>query len=189
MKKIKNMSRLMFFALVAFVLITACGRKGPDAPPNTMPDAFSFTAQTDVPLNTVVTSNSITVRGINTAAQISIMGGEYSINGGAYTSVVGTVMDDQTVKVQLTSSATFGTTTNAVLTIGGISGIFTVTTITTTTTTTISAPAVAYGADGSVKVTVSSAAGGTPGDRFFKVGSGKTMMQKIRNGLKNLIIF
>ena len=153
MKKFKKIDRLLFFALTAFVLITACGRKGPDAPPNTMPDAFSFTAQTNVPLNTPVTSNSITVRGINTAAQISIMGGEYSIDDGAYTSVVGTVTDGQTVKVQLTSSATYGFTTNAVLTIGGLSCIFSVNTYAKTQTTTISKLPVSDGEDGSVAVT------------------------------------
>jgi hypothetical protein len=180
MKKFKKIVRLLFFGLSAAVLITACGRKGPDAPPNTMPDAFSFTAQTNVPLNTVVTSNSITVRGINTAAQISIIGGEYSIDGGAYTSVVGTVTDGQTVKVQLTSSATnYGFTTNAVLTIGGISGIFSVTTVTTTTTTTISAPPVSYGQDGSVAVTVSSAAGTPVGYVLLSVDSENLMSQAL----------
>ncbi len=83
-------------------MATACGRKGPDAPPtpNSMPDVFNFTEQANVTPNTVVTSNSITVSGINTAAQISVMNGEYSIDGGAYTSAVGKVSNGQNVTLQ-----------------------------------------------------------------------------------------
>ena len=184
MKKIENTGRLVFFALAAFVFITACGRKGPDAPPNTMPAAFSFTAKTDVPPNTVVTSNIITVSGINTAAQISIVGGEYSVDGGAYTSAMGTVMNGQKVTVRLTSSPNFGTTTDAVLTIGGISCIFSVTTVIMTTTTTIIAPAVPYGTDGIVTVTVSSAAGTPIGSVLLSVDGpqGTLILQQLSGG-------
>jgi subtilisin family serine protease/N-acetylneuraminic acid mutarotase len=95
---------------------------------DTTPDQFTFTAQTGVPLSTVITSNTITVSGINAAAPISITGGTYSINGGAYTSASGIVANGNTVTVQLTSSASYFTTTNAILTIGGVSGTFSVTT-------------------------------------------------------------
>jgi MYXO-CTERM domain-containing protein len=98
------------------------------APPDTTPDAFSFTDQTDVALSTVITSNVITVSGINAAAAISVTGGEYSINGGAYTAAAGTVTNGQSVTVRQTSSASASTATNAVLTIGGVSDTFTVTT-------------------------------------------------------------
>jgi predicted small lipoprotein YifL len=175
------------FALLLAVMLTACGRKGPDAPTNTMPDVFSFTAQTNVTPNTVVTSNSITVSGINTATQISIIGGEYSIDGGAYTSAVGMVTNGQMVTVRQTSSVNFGTMTNAVLTIGGISGIFSVTTIVTTTTTTISAPAVTYGANGSVTVTVSSVAG-IPGGNVLLSVDGTLILQPLSGGSTNFTI-
>jgi NAD-dependent dihydropyrimidine dehydrogenase PreA subunit len=56
--------------------------------------------QTGVALNTVITSNAITVAGINTAASISITGGAYAINGGAYTGESGTVSNGETVTVQ-----------------------------------------------------------------------------------------
>lgn len=54
---------------------------------DTTPDNFAFTDQTNVALSTVIESSAITVSGINAAAAISVTGGEYSINGGAYTSV------------------------------------------------------------------------------------------------------
>lgn len=95
---------------------------------DTTPNAFSFTAQTGVGLSAVVTSNSITVTGINTGAAISITGGTYSVNGGAYTAVAGTVNAGDTVTVRQTASATFSTTTTGTLTMDRMSGAFSVTT-------------------------------------------------------------
>ena len=98
------------------------------APVDTTPDPFTFTAQTGVALNTTVTSNTITVSGINSAASITITGGTYSINGGAYTSSAGTVNNGNTVAIRQTSSSSYSSSTNATLTIGGVSGTFSVTT-------------------------------------------------------------
>ncbi len=179
---IKILPWSLIATLAAALLATACGREGPDAPPDTTPAAINFTAQTSVAPNTVVNSNSITVSGINIAAQISIVGGDYSVDGGAYTSAVGTVTNGQTVTVRQTSSSNFGTTTDAVLTIGGISGIFSVTTIIATTKTTISAPAVQYGTDGSVTVTVSSAEGIPGGIVLLSVDYGTSMTKPLSNG-------
>lgn len=90
--------------------------------------AFSFTPQTNVALSTAITSNSITVSGINTGVAISVTGGQYAINGGAYTAAAGTVNNGDTVTVRLTSSAYFSTTSVATLTIGAQSAPFQVTT-------------------------------------------------------------
>ncbi|MDH5802213.1 MAG: fibronectin type III domain-containing protein, partial [Gammaproteobacteria bacterium] len=95
---------------------------------DTTPDVFTFTSQTNAPLDSAVVSNAITVNGINTATSISITGGEYSIGGAAYTSAMGTVNNGQSVTVRLTSSAAPSTTTTATLSIGGVDGIFSVTT-------------------------------------------------------------
>ena len=95
---------------------------------DTTPDSFTFTDQTNVALNTKVTSNTITISGINTATIISATGGTYSINGGSYTSASGTVNNGDTITVQLTSSGSHSTTTSATLTIGGASGTFSATT-------------------------------------------------------------
>ena len=98
---------------------------------DTSPDAFRFTDQTDVALSTTITSNTITVSGINSAASISVTDGQYSINGGSYTSTSGTVNNGDTVQVQHTSSANFLTDVHTVLTIGGVSDTFTSTTSST----------------------------------------------------------
>ena len=97
-------------------------------PPDTTPDAFSFTDQSNVALSSTITSNAITVSGINAPASISVSGGTYSINGGAYTSASGTVTNGQTVTVRHTSSSANSTATNTTLTIGGVSDTFTSTT-------------------------------------------------------------
>ncbi|MCK9469445.1 MAG: YncE family protein, partial [Porticoccaceae bacterium] len=101
----------------------------PPSVPDTSPNPFGFTAQTNVALNTVATSNAITVSGINAPSVIGIVGGSYSINGGGYTTVAGTVTNGQTVTVRQTSSASFSTLTTATLTIGGVAGVFDVTTL------------------------------------------------------------
>lgn len=105
-----------------------------------VPDAFSFTAQTGAALNTLATSSSITVAGINSATAISVVGGTYSINGGAYTAGAGTVSNGQTVTVRQTASASYSSTTTATLIIGGVSGAFNVTTGAAPTATSYSAP-------------------------------------------------
>jgi len=107
-----------------------------DAQGDYTPDAFSFTAQTGVALTTVVTSNPITVAGINTVSPISIVGGTYSVNGGTYTAVAGTVNNGDTVTLKQTSSGSYGTLTTATLTIGGVAGAFDVTTLAQDTTPT-----------------------------------------------------
>ena len=93
------------------------------------PDPFSFVDQTGVARNRVINSNVITVSGINQPAAINILGGEYSVNGGAYTSVSGLVNNGDTVSVRHTSAATYDTATDTVLSIGGYSDVFTSTTM------------------------------------------------------------
>ncbi|MCK4843300.1 MAG: hypothetical protein KAT04_15675 [Methylococcales bacterium] len=95
---------------------------------DTTPDSFRLIDQTGVELSSAVLSNTITVTGINTATVISVIGGEFSINGGTYTSSSSTVVTDDTVTVRLAAASTYNSTTQATLTIGGVSDIFSVTT-------------------------------------------------------------
>ena len=103
---------------------------------DTVPTAFTFTAQTNVALSTPITSNAITVAGINVPSPISIVGGEYAIGAGAFTAAPGTVSSGNSVTVRQTSSATPSTLTTATLTIGGVAGAFDVTTEVADTTPT-----------------------------------------------------
>jgi len=100
-----------------------------DAPAgDTTPDAFSFTDQTGVGIASTCTSNTITVTGIDTASAISITGGQYSINGGAFTSSSGSVVVNDTVQVRHTASGSYSTQVDTTLTIGGVSDTFSSTT-------------------------------------------------------------
>lgn len=95
------------------------------------PTAFSFTDATAVALSTLQTSNTLTLAGTNIAAAISITGGEYQVNGGAWTTSAGTIAPGSTFAVRHTSSGSQATATNTVLTIGGVSDTFTSTTLDT----------------------------------------------------------
>ena len=99
------------------------------APPtDTIPNPFSFTEQTSVARNTSIIPSSITVSGIDAAASISVLGGDYSIDGGNFTTASQTVTAGQSVRVRVTSSASYSTKTSVILTIGGVNGTFSVTT-------------------------------------------------------------
>jgi len=120
------------FSTVTMTTLTIGGVKGTFSvktlAADTKPDKFTFIPQTGAPLNTVVTSNTITVSGINTAAPISIVGGTYKINSEEYTSASGTVSDGDTVTVRQTSAGRYSKKTTATLTIGKVKGAFSVTT-------------------------------------------------------------
>ncbi|HXG28677.1 MAG TPA: CocE/NonD family hydrolase [Nevskiales bacterium] len=96
----------------------------PLPPPDTTPDPFSFTSVSGVSKNTVVSSNVVTITGIDAPAPVSVSNGEYRIDGGAWTSVSGSITNGQTVQVRHTSASTANSVTETVLTIGGVSGKF-----------------------------------------------------------------
>ncbi len=98
---------------------------------DTSPIPFTLKAVSGAIPGASVVSEGVTVKGINAATPISISGGEYAINGGAFTSQSGTVTLDQVVTVRVVASSDIGKTVAATLTIGGIASNFTVTTVTT----------------------------------------------------------
>jgi hypothetical protein len=107
--------------------------------PDTTPYPFTLADQQGVPLNSVITSGTGTVSGINTAAPISISGCtnsacEYSVNAGGWISAAGTVNNGDAVQVRQTSSGNFSTTTDLTLNIGGVTDTFSVTTLAADTT-------------------------------------------------------
>lgn len=96
--------------------------------PDAVPDAFAFTPVAGADPNEVTASAAIVVAGINTAATISVAGGEYSVNGGGWTSSPGAVQPGDQVQVRLTSASALAVTVTATVTIGGVAGGFSVTT-------------------------------------------------------------
>jgi hypothetical protein len=101
---------------------------------DTTPDAFSFTDKTAAEPGTQYTSNSLQISGINAAAAVSISGstGEWRKQTGgvwgAWGSAAGTVVNLDYVQVRGTSSASFSTNRDIVLTIGGVADTYRITT-------------------------------------------------------------
>ena len=101
-----------------------------DAAADVTPDAFTFTERTNVPTNQFVTSEARTISGINAPAAVSIAGGQYSLDGGAYTTSPGTVTAGQVLRVRHVSSSLPGGTVTSTVTVGTYSTAFRSTTTT-----------------------------------------------------------
>jgi hypothetical protein len=127
---------------IGFVaLLTACGGGGGgggggsgSSGPDTTPAPFTFPAQTGTALSATVASDPITISGIDAAVPVSITGGEYSIDGGPFTTAAGTVSNNQKIRVRAIASQQFSTPVTVVLTVGGVSASFVVTTLAADTT-------------------------------------------------------
>jgi hypothetical protein len=73
---------------------------------------------------------SVTATTLASYTQPPVTGGTYDINGsGSFVSTEGTVNNDDTVRARGTSSGSFSTTVNVVVTIGGVSDTFSITTL------------------------------------------------------------
>lgn len=94
-------------------------------PRDTVPDAFEITVQENVAPMTWIDSEEIYLNGMNAFAPISVQDGEYSIDGGEFTTLPGLVEAGIPIIVRHRSAATALTSTTTVLTVGGVSGTFT----------------------------------------------------------------
>lgn len=111
--------------LLALQLLNLLVGSGPD----TTPDQFTFTDQSGVAISSTITSAAVTITGIDAAAAITVSGGTYDINAsGTFTGSAGTVNSGDAVRARHTSSGSYLTATNTVITIGGVSDTFTSTT-------------------------------------------------------------
>jgi len=99
-------------------------------PADTTPTDFSFTLpQLNYERGELATTTSITITGLNTLADISVSaGGEYSVDGGSFTSAAGQIANDQTLEVRVTAGANFDETLNVTVNIGTASQTFSVVT-------------------------------------------------------------
>lgn len=95
------------------------------------PDPFTLAAITNAARNTLIVSGPVTISGLDVEAAISLSGepsAEYSLDGGAFTSASGTVLNGQVVRVRMTSSDQKGVLRAATLQIGSVTAGFSVTT-------------------------------------------------------------
>lgn len=97
------------------------------------PDAFNFTDQTSVPISTDYTSNTVTLAGGSGSPWVvTVTGGTYSKNGGAFTALPGTAVATDTFAVKSTTSGSLNTTVNCTLAVGTTSDIYSTTTVVNT---------------------------------------------------------
>ena len=98
------------------------------------PVPFSFNAATNQALNTVVTSNTITLSGSGftggTATLTSSATAQFKVNNGSYQTGSASVVAGDTITLQLTSSSNTTTTVTATMTVRNVSATFSVTTYT-----------------------------------------------------------
>ncbi len=96
---------------------------------DTEPDAFTFTSLTDRAPGTGVTSNTVTITGIEVPAHISVIQGNYSIGcTETFINTPGNIASGETVCLRHQSSAAFSTAHTTTLTVGGFAATFTSTT-------------------------------------------------------------
>lgn len=117
--------------------LAACGGGGgggssSDTPisssPDITPNNVSFSTVSNAQWNTWVESKSVTIQGIDEAIDISIEGGEYSVNGGAFTTDAGKIAEGDTLVVRVLTPAQATTETTVTVSLGTVTVNFTVTT-------------------------------------------------------------
>lgn len=95
---------------------------------DTSPDTFSFTEQIDVAPEAPITSEAITVTGIDDATPVSVEGGEFSINGADFTSEASTISANDSLVLRVTSHTEPGEIASVTVTVGDYSASFDTTT-------------------------------------------------------------
>jgi hypothetical protein len=93
------------------------------------PDGFSFTDITAAALGVAYESDEIVVSGLGAPASLTVSGGEYAVNGGAYAATATSVSNGDVVKVRGTAAGAVSTAVDVALTIGGVSDTFRITTV------------------------------------------------------------
>lgn len=99
------------------------------SPPDTTPEPFIFVDIEDAATATEVRSNIIQIFGIDSATDVSVIGGSYSINGGDLTIEPGQINNGDTIELVITTPSANAATVEVILTIGGVSDTWSVTTI------------------------------------------------------------
>jgi alpha-tubulin suppressor-like RCC1 family protein len=93
---------------------------------DTTPDPLSFDAQTDVPLSSLRTSNTLIVTGIEAAAVVAVQSGEYSIGcTTTFTDKPGSIQPGQSICVRHTSAGALSASVTSTLIVGGVTATFT----------------------------------------------------------------
>jgi uncharacterized delta-60 repeat protein len=104
-------------------------------PADIVPNAFAFSAQSGVPLDTVIDSGAAVITGIAGYSPVTVMNGWYSIGcSGTWTQAASFITNGQTICARHASANALTTSTTSTVTIGGVQGTFTTTTAAADTT-------------------------------------------------------
>ena len=98
---------------------------------DTMPNAFSFTSVNSASANTNYDSNSVQITGLSTSTSVSVTGTgspQLSIAGSSTLVTNGSISNNQSLRVQLTSGPADGTSRTATVTVGSLQATYSVTT-------------------------------------------------------------
>lgn len=94
------------------------------------PNNFSFTDQTDVNLNSTITSNLVNITGIDNGTTVSVSNGEVQVGTNSFTSLFPpSINNNETLRVRHTSSSSNNTSVTTSVTVGTMTRSFTSTTI------------------------------------------------------------
>ncbi len=98
-----------------------------------VPNAFELGGPASAASGAWATSALVTVSGVSAAVPVTIAGGQYNINAGAWRTAAGSVSSGQTLQVRVQAPAAGGASQTATLDIGGVSDTFVVSSIVDTT--------------------------------------------------------
>lgn len=94
--------------------------------PDQIPDPFEFPTRVDVPPNTMIESDAVTLTGFNLPVEVLPQAGtEYRIHGGSWKKKRGTLQPGHTLQVRQWSSDTCKAARTMSITVGGVRGGFT----------------------------------------------------------------
>ena len=98
--------------------------------PDRTPNNFSFTTQTDVNLNSTITSNLQNITGIDNGTTVSVSNGEVQVGTNSFTSLFPpSINNNETIRVRHTSSSSNSTSVTTSVTVGTMTRTFTSTTV------------------------------------------------------------
>ena len=188
----KRLSAIASLVILLLCLTTACGREGPAGPPDVTPPTVILTSPINGAQNVAINS-SITITFSEAMDASTINEQTITLSAGTGT-ISGSVTYSDTTAVYKPASSLNPGTIYTVTVDGGVKDvagnamvtpygfIFITGATVAPTTMTLSAPAVPYGTDGSVTVTVSSAAGIPTGNVSLSVDNGAATTQGLING-------
>lgn len=122
MAELARVIRGLVFVLGTMAVVTACGGGGSSAPADVDPEPITLELETgtspELEPGEAVETAPVTITGINRSIAVSVSGGEYSIDGGEYTSAEGTISNGQTIQLRAPASSNYEETVTITLTLG-----------------------------------------------------------------------